>query len=237
MLTDPEGLSGVVVGGRYRLVRLCGSGAFGWVFEAEELVEDEDPPGEEVVGRCALKLVQPRDAQARQSVLGEMRAGAALTRGHPGLLSHLAFGKVAKQGPLHGFLYLAMELAEASLGERLRQPNRLLDVAGTRQMAQHVAQHVAEGLVFLHGRGAVHRDVKPDNVLYVDGHWKLGDLGLVRPVDGSLVRTVTRQGTPLYVAPEALEGEVGPVSDVWSLGVMLQECLTGVLAYVRLSSA
>lgn len=211
---------GQVVAGKYRLARFLGNGAFGWVFEAEELYRGQ------VVGRCALKLLHPRDAQARESVVGEMRAGAGLTRGHQGLLSHLTFGDVAEPGPLQGFVYLAMELAEESLGDRLRRPARL-SAAETRQMARDVA----EALAWLHSRGAVHRDVKPDNVLYADGHWKLGDLGLMRPVDGSLVQTVSRQGTPLYVAPEVMQDQVGTSVDVWALGVMVQQCLTGVLPY------
>ena len=219
-LFDQDAALGWLVDGRYRLARSCGNGAFGWVFAADEVV------GTEVVGQCAVKLLQPRDSDARKSVLSEMRAGAALTRSHPGLLSHLAFGEVAAPGVGKSYLYLTMELAEHSLGDCLKRPDRL-GAAETGRMARDVA----EALAWLHGRGVVHRDIKPDNVLYADGRWKLGDLGLVRPVDGILVRTVHQSGTPLYRAPETLDEMVGASVDVWALGVMLQQCLTGVLAY------
>jgi serine/threonine protein kinase len=83
----------------------------------------------------------------------------------------------------------------------------------------------------MHGQRAVHRDLKPANVVRAEDRWKLGDLGLVRAVEGSLVNASESRGTLLYMAPEVLDDLVGPSVDVWALGVVLQECLTGVLAY------
>jgi len=94
-----------------------------------------------------------------------------------------------------------------------------------------VAVQMASALSYLCDRGAVHRDVKPANVLRVGNVWKLGDFGLVRGFAGTSMQASGRKGTVLYMSPEAMQGETGPFVDVWALGAVIQECLTGALPY------
>jgi len=96
---------------------------------------------------------------------------------------------------------------------------------------REVAEHMASALAYLCERGAVHRDVKPANILRVGSVWKLGDFGLVRGFAGTSMQASGRKGTVVYMSPEAMQGETGPFVDVWALGAVLQECLTGALPY------
>jgi len=93
--------------------------------------------------------------------------------------------------------------------------------------AQEITQSIADGLAFLHGRGMVHRDLKPGNVLRIEGQWQIADFGLVRAFgDDSAAYTQTLAGTPHFMPPESFRGEVSPAWDVWSLGVVLVVALT-----------
>jgi len=125
-----------------------------------------------------------------------------------------------------GCLYIATELASETLEDRLRQPGRMKP-----DEVREVAEHMASALAYLCERGAVHRDVKPANILRVGGVWKLGDFGLVRGFAGTSMQASGRKGTVLYMSPEAMQGETGPFVDVWALGAVIQECLTGALPY------
>jgi serine/threonine protein kinase len=216
-MSDPKALVGEVLDRRYRLVRFLGAGAFGWVYAAEELV------GGEAIGTCALKVLRPKTPEQGRSVLREFAAAARLA--HPGLVQFRGAFDV-QGGAYEGALCLAMELGEGTLRDDLRAGRRLAP-----EEAMRVARDLAEVLAWLHAQGAVHRDVKPENLLRIGKRWKLGDLGLVRAVEGTLEQTVTPRGTPRYLAPEAMKSLVGPSVDVWGLGVVVQESLTGVLAY------
>jgi len=220
---NPKSLVGEVLDRRYRLVRFLGDGAFGWVYAAEELV------GGEAIGTCALKVLRPKNLEQGRSVLMEFAAAARLA--HPGLVQFRGAFDV-QGGAYEGALCLAMELGEGTLRDDLRAGRRLAP-----EETLGVARDLAEVLAWLHAQGAVHRDVKPENLLRVGQRWKLGDLGLVRAVEGTLEQTATPRGTPRYLAPEAMRSLVGPSVDVWGLGVVVQECLTGVLAYDATSEA
>jgi serine/threonine protein kinase len=150
---------------------------------------------------------------------------ATLSRNHPGLVAYGSAGEV-EDGPLRGCLYLSMELAGDSLRTRLQYPSRmpLPDV-------QQMGRDLADALAYLHSQGAVHRDVKPENLFASGTRWKLGDLGLARAVDNSLVNASDIKGTLEYMAPETFNGLTGPSVDVWSLGAIVQEALSGVLPY------
>jgi formylglycine-generating enzyme required for sulfatase activity len=119
-----------------------------------------------------------------------------------------------------------MELGDSTLQDRLLRPQRV-----TADEARTLARQVAEALAFLAEKGAVHRDVKPENLFRVNGGWKLGDFGLARGVAGSRIQASGRKGTLLYMAPEAVRREVGPATDVWALGAILQQALCGRLPY------
>src|SRR5438270_694391 len=118
-------------------------------------------------------------------------------------------------------------LSGGSLTERLKQYGRL----GPKTAAEMVRK-LADGVQAAHDQGIVHRDLKPGNVLYDEhGEPKVTDFGLAKRAGGSnLTATHAVMGTPAYMAPEQARGEtkfVGPQADVYSLGVILYECLTG----------
>lgn len=215
---DPQVLVGEVIDGRYRLAALLSeAGAYGVVYAADELLSGE------VVGQAALKLVRPKSDAERASVLREVRALSQFV--HPNLVAYRAAGEVSS-GLASGCIYIAMELAEEALTARITPPRTL----SALEMKQLVGD-VARGLEYLHSRGAVHRDIKPGNILYASGTWKLADMGLVRGVAGSREQASGIKGTVAYMSPEALRGQTGPGVDIWALGVVVQECLSGNLPW------
>lgn len=128
-------------------------------------------------------------------------------------------------------LALAMEyLPGGSLSDRLERGGPLSPAE-----VENVALHVLEALAYLHGNGIVHRDVKPSNVMLdADGILRLADLGVAKylnpPPDAT--QTIQAPGSPAYMSPEQLQnGDVGPASDLYSLGITLYELLTGKLPY------
>ena len=210
-------LIGTTIDNRYRLTQFLGEGAFAWVYEASEMFADEH------VGRVAVKLIRPGDEQHRRGLVREIQALAQLSHSH--VLGYRTAG-VATEQSLAGLFYIVTELADGSLAD--------LIAGGSRPSADDlrtVACQVAAGLEYIHAQGAVHRDVKPANILRVKGVWKLADFGLARAVGGSVVSASGHKGTLGYMAPEVLDGQIGPASDVYSLGVTLLECLTGRLAH------
>lgn len=216
-MVNPKALVGRVIADKYRVVSFIGSGSVGWVFEAREEMDGVD------LGRVAIKLL-PVHHDQRAKVLTEIAAMAKLRHTH--VLSYMNSGYI-QGGLLEGTLFIVMELAEACLAQRLVSPTGV-----RREECVQVATHMGVALQFLHRQGAVHRDVKPANILLVGDVWKLADFGLVRAVEGSMVTASGRKGTLRYLAPETVvEGKVGPAADMYSLGVTLLECLTGHVAH------
>ncbi|MBI4577846.1 MAG: serine/threonine protein kinase, partial [Planctomycetes bacterium] len=175
----------------------------------------------------ALKvLIAGEDAspEAAERFLREARAAASLA-GHPNVVGVHDVGREGNR------LYIAMDLVEG------RSLSELLDSEGigvTRALA--IAEAMAGALAHAHESGVIHRDVKPANVLLEpDGRARLADFGLARRLadeegSGRLTRTGTILGTPAYMAPEQALGDVARVdarSDIYSLGAVLYEMLTG----------
>jgi eukaryotic-like serine/threonine-protein kinase len=194
--------------GRYRLGERLGSGAVAEVFRAQD---------ERLARPVAVKLFRGDAAEELQRHEAEMRTLARLD--HPSLVTVYDAGDDAGQP------YLVMQLVEGDTlaGELGR------GALGPQRAATYGAA-LADALAYVHEQGFVHRDVKPANVLIAgDGRVHLADFGIARLVDSAHVtRTGDVLGTPAYFAPEQVSGgAVGPAADVYALGLMLLECLTG----------
>jgi hypothetical protein len=209
-VVSPEDLT--VLGGRYELGALLGTGASAVVRRASDRMS----------GRTfAVKLFHAgASAHDRRRQQREMRALAALH--HPGLVG-LHDGGVEAGRP-----YIVTDLVEGpSLAERIEK--RPLDPAEVRR----IGARLADALAHVHARGIVHRDLKPANVLLGRDGPRLADFGIARALDGTAVTgTGYVVGTAAYLAPEQVRGEfVGPEADVYALGLVLLEALTGQREY------
>jgi eukaryotic-like serine/threonine-protein kinase len=197
--------------GRYRLVRRIGGGGMGEVWEADDIVLGR---------RVALKvLVQELadDARATKRFVREARATAKIT--HPNVTRVYDFGRDG------GLPYLVMELLE---GDTLA--DRLAGGPLPPAEAARIGAAVADALDAAHGRGIIHRDVKPSNVLLTPaGEVKVMDFGIAAAADETHSTTGSGlYGTAAYISPERAAGQpVTPAADVYSLGAVLYELLTG----------
>ena len=197
--------------GPYTLLEKLGAGAAATVWRARA--------GKSVVALKLFSAESMRVSESRERFFREARIGGEIR--HPNLV------RIHDSGALDdGRCYLAMELVPGrSLGEVLRDEGKLAPAR-----AEALARDVASALVALHAAGIVHRDVKPENILVrPDGSAVLTDLGLAR---SALFKTMTRQdvavGTLAYMSPEQCVGRpLDGRSDLWSLGVVLHEMLTG----------
>ena len=200
--------------GNYCLYRRLGEGAMGVVFEAEDMRTRK---------RVALKLMKPELANnvtSRQRFLREAQAASAL--------QHSNVVAIHEVGELSEIPFIAMEYL---VGESLRDRIKRRGAMPWRE-ACRIAAEVADGLAAAHRQGLVHRDVKPANIWlqHPGQRVKLLDFGLVRlqHQDVELTREGLTVGTPAYMSPEQIRGQnVDGRSDLFSLGVVLYECLTG----------
>lgn len=216
-MMSAELLSGTVLDNRYRLTRKVGKGSYGWVFEAVEEIAGN------YVGDVAVKLLAPEDDLQRDMVLREIRALAGLT--HEYIIGYRTSGLI-QDGPLKGMIFLVTELGDCSLSRRIPPHDRL-----SEHELWNMGRGLALALAHIHARQSVHRDVKPENVLRVNGSWKLGDFGLVRAVEGAHMSASGAKGTLRYMAPESLTNQITAATDVYALGVTLLRCLTGCYAH------
>lgn len=213
-----ERTEGVVVAGRYRLVRKLGAGGMGSVWLAHDTSLDS---------QLALKLIDDDKAKSdevRLRFAREAKAAAQLRGAH--------VVDVFDHGDSDGTLYIAMEYLQGEdLGARLERVGRLDGAATYRIVA-----HVARALVRAHANGIVHRDLKPENIFLVQGDEeeiaKVLDFGIAKLDAYSLQDKATRTGsflgTPFYVSPEQARGKSTDYrSDLWSLGIIVFQCLTG----------
>ena len=200
--------------GDYELLEEIGRGGMGVVYRARQ----------RSLGRIvAVKMLLRRElASASDLARFQSEAEAAARLDHPGIVS------VFEVGELEGYPFYSMQYVEGTtLARRL--------AAGpipARETATLMAQ-VAEAVHVAHSRGVLHRDLKPSNILIdLDGFPRVSDFGLAKRLeaDASVTHTGAILGTPCYMSPEQAagsRGDVGPASDVWSLGAILYQMLTG----------
>lgn len=218
--------AGAVLAGRYRLGARIGRGGMADVYAAQD----------ELLHRSvAVKvfLSDGREDNERRRVEAEIRTLAGLR--HPGLVTVFDAG-VLVRGANDASPFLVMELIH---GQTLR--HRLADGPIPPCEAALLGAGMAATLAYVHAQGVVHRDVKPANILLDEdaaqehGRYraKLTDFGIARLVDSTRLTMVGMTiGTANYLSPEQATGQVtGPASDIYSLGLVLLECLTGQLAY------
>jgi len=120
------------------------------------------------------------------------------------------------------FPWFVMELAETSLGKKMKGMNREEKLEVTRNLLSKLEK--------IHGMGVVHKDIKPENVLYAGGEWKFTDFGLSKTIDKSSKSSTTMSGTWFYMAPEQVSKKFGHTdhrTDIWQMGVMLYKMFTG----------
>lgn len=200
--------------GRYEIISELGQGAMGIVYKAK------DPLIDRIVAIKTISLSLALDSKEEYEGRFNQEAKAAGRLSHPNIVTVYDVGKSGDVA------YIAMEFLQ---GRELRdilneQPN--LPVS---QVLDIVIQ-VAQGLAYAHEHNIVHRDVKPSNIMVVrDGHVKITDFGIAR-MESASVRTQTGivLGSPKYMSPEQVVGKsIDRRSDIFSLGVMLYEMLTG----------
>jgi serine/threonine protein kinase len=199
--------------GRYKVIAELGRGAMGIVYKAE------DPNLDRAVALKTIALEKDAEGAADYKKRFMVEAKAAGKLSHPSIVTVFDFGEV------DGMAYLAMELVE---GTDLRK--RVQQGAIPPAEAVEIACQVAEGLAYAHQRGIVHRDIKPANIMLPErGPAKIMDFGLARMrlADHKTSSGIVL-GTPRYMSPEQITGQpVDQRSDIFSLGIVLWEMLTG----------
>jgi tRNA A-37 threonylcarbamoyl transferase component Bud32 len=223
---DP--LIGTVLAERYQIVRRIGEGGMGAVYEGKHTVL-----GRQVAVKVLLeKFLEKTELVAR--LLQEARLASAI--GHENIVDVTDFGTTAD-----GRSYVVMEFLE---GESLAQVV-IRDAPLAVDRCLRIARQVVSALVAAHDKGIVHRDIKPENVFLLrrgeQDFVKVVDFGVSKAVrsrdDGAEMLRLTRTGmvlgTPLYMSPEQARGgdDVDVRADVWAVGVMLYECLTGEVPF------
>ncbi|HEY6932308.1 MAG TPA: serine/threonine-protein kinase [Marmoricola sp.] len=204
---------------RYRPESLMATGGMGEVWRATDTVLSRE---------VALKILRPEfagDPVFRERFAAEARHAASLQ--HPGIAAVFDFGELPPDADGSGARpYLVMELVDGKpLSQLLRDRPRM-----DPEVARDLVGQAAEALAAAHASGLVHRDVKPANLLVTPaGQVKVTDFGIARAADAvALTRTGQLLGTPQYLSPEqAAGGAATAASDVYALGVVLFECLTG----------
>ena len=200
--------------GRYQVESHIGRGGMGDVY----LVRDT------IINRqAALKTIRPdTDLDAKQII--EMRQRFYREAQTAGKLTHPHIVTVYDVGEDLGMSYIVMEFVEGHTLAQLMKKQRL-----SVPQIKHVIYNAGLGLAYAHENGVYHRDVKPDNImLSKTGAVKVMDFGIARVVESSLTRTGSVMGTPAYMSPEQVNGQkVDGRSDIFSLGVILYELLTG----------
>ncbi len=204
--------------GQYKIIALLGEGGMATVYRAQQPTMRRE---------VAIKIIESRLARNPEFVRRfEREAQTVASLNHPHIL------KVFDSGQQDDLLYLVMELQSGgSLSQLIRTQGRL----PSARIAK-LTEQIASALDYAHGRGIIHRDLKPQNVLLDEqGNAILTDFGIakiVQPDVTALTGTGTAMGTPSYMSPEQWQGgTIDQRSDIYALGVMLYEMLSGTLPF------
>jgi len=201
--------------GRYQIIKELGRGAMGTVYLGK------DPKINRQVAIKTVRFDDDVDAATMKAAKERFfrEAESAGNLNHPNII------KIFDAGEDNDVSYIAMELIEGEDLKKYTEPSSLLPV---KTVLEYVIK-VADGLDFAHQQGVIHRDIKPANIMLLkDGTLRITDFGIARITASSKTQTGTVMGTPSYMSPEQLSGKkVDGKSDLFSLGVMLYELLTG----------
>jgi serine/threonine protein kinase/tetratricopeptide (TPR) repeat protein len=210
-IQKPAISSGKTIAGKYKIIEEVGRGGMGVVYKAEDTRLDRT---------VALKFLSSeliRDDESKKRFVQEAKAAAALN--HPNIST------IYEIDEHQGQTFIAMEYIQGhSLKKKLEDGPLEIDEA------KDIALQVAEGLKEAHEKGIVHRDIKPANIMLTEkGQAKITDFGLAKLSGGvDLTKASTIMGTVAYMSPEQAKGEeVNHRTDIWSLGAVLYEMLSG----------
>ncbi|WP_432397877.1 protein kinase domain-containing protein [Pseudarthrobacter sp. L19] len=204
--------SGITLGGRFQLTTRIAIGGMGEVWKAKDLI----------LGRIVAIKVLKEEYTGDPGFLQRFRAEAR----HTALLNHVGIANVFDYGEEEGSAYLVMELVPGQPLSSIIEHEQVLSPERTLSMISQTAR----ALSVAHAQGLVHRDIKPGNLLITpDGRVKVTDFGIARLADQvPLTQTGQVMGTAQYLAPEQATGQTATgASDIYSLGVIGYECLTG----------
>lgn len=212
--TAPPGAARTKIADRYEILGLLGIGGMGIVYKVRDHELDE------VV---ALKMLSP-DLAANADTLARFRREVRIAR----KVTHPHVARTFDIGEHDGARFLTMEYVDGEALDAKMARGRL----GLHDVVRIVAA-LCEGLHAAHLAGVVHRDLKPANVLVANDRVVVTDFGIARALESCDARTTSIAGTPAYMAPEQVEGrELDARADLYALGVMLFEMLTGELPFV-----
>jgi eukaryotic-like serine/threonine-protein kinase len=207
--------------GRYKILRVIGRGAMGIVYEAI------DPDIDRVVAIKTINLMLSPEEMAQYEARFKQEIKAAGRLNHPNIVTIYDVGKTDNMA------YMAMEFISGCELKDLLKEGHALPV----EVALDIVAQAAEGLAFAHSRDIIHRDVKPANIMLLENEdgivAKITDFGIAR-MPASAVKTMTGMvmGSPRYMSPEQVVGKhLSARSDIFSLGVVLYEALTGVAPF------
>jgi serine/threonine-protein kinase len=229
MIDDPKALVGRVINGKYRIAALIGQGGMGAIYRAEQ-----EPLGRVVALKTLLQTgAAKHDPQFQRRFFLEASLCAKLT--HPNIVVIHDYGRMEGLGDAPEAYFIAMEFLEGeTLAKRLKRRGGGLDLSETLW----IGIEIARGLREAHRNGVIHRDLKPGNIMMVPDpetgeRLKILDFGLVKQLEGEdggedLTQQGSFIGSPKYMSPEQVDGQaVDHRTDLYSLGVILYQCLAG----------
>jgi len=205
--------------GRYEILEQIGKGAMGIVYKGR------DPKLNRLTAIKTIRFIDEYDEDKAEQIKAQFyREAEVVAR-----LSHKNIVMLYDVGEDLDLSYLAMEYLEGESLERYTSADNLLPL---HQCLDYIIQ-VCEALHYAHNQGVVHRDIKPGNIMILEGGLaKVMDFGIARAAGGTKTRTGIIKGTPFYMSPEQAKGAgITGASDIFSLGVLFYQLLTGILPF------